>query len=80
MWLCVVVCTWWERLPRTTGTAASPQRRWSRYGSPAVYQTADPNWDGPEKDATNTRNPEIIFDVQYQVWVQSSHPLQPAAE
>ena len=55
--LCVLVL---EKLPRTTGTAASPQRRWSRYDFPAAYQTTDPQWDGPERETTsrlNTKNP-----------------------
>lgn len=40
----------WDRLPRTTGTAASPQQRQNRYCFRAAYQTTGPNWDGPEKE------------------------------
>lgn len=41
-----------ETLPHTTGTAASPQQRRSRYGFRGAYQTTDPHWGDPEKEAT----------------------------
>lgn len=52
----------WKRLPGTTGTAASPQRRWSRYGFPAAYPTTDPDWDGPENETPNKLN--TIYQIK----------------
>lgn len=51
--MCDVV---WERLPRTTCTAASPRQRSSTYGFQAVYQTTDPHWDDPKKETNNRLN------------------------
>lgn len=73
MLLCALV---WETLPHTTGTGVSPQQRWSRYCFPAAYQTADPHWDGPERDTTSRLNTKNAFlgkhfcfptDLPYQV-------------
>lgn len=51
---CMLLCAlMWDRLPRTTCTAASPQQRWSTHGFQAAYQTTDPHWDGPEKETNN---------------------------
>lgn len=46
-----------ETLPHTTGTAASPQRRLSRYGCSGAFQTTDPHWGDPEKETS------IIVDL-----------------
>lgn len=49
-----------ETLPHTTGTAASPQRRPSRYGFPGAFQTADPHWGDPEKETSIIVDPHVF--------------------
>lgn len=65
----ITKCTCRGTLPHTTGIAAFPQQRWSRYGFQGAYQTTDPNWDGPEKQSKPpvTSKPVVIHLVHIKV-------------